>query len=629
MLRAVLRPAALLTGLVVLATLLTASDAPAQPLRELRGVKLTNVDSDVLFSDEAIAEAMDYLAEVGVNVVLPVVWNSSGADGSMTLYPSTVMDTTFGRPIHPRFAGRDPLARVVIEAHRNGIEVLPWFEMGFSTSYSLDGGYILAQKPGWAALGVDGEPVVKNGFDWMSATHPEVQRFMRALAEEVVARYDVDGIEYSDRIPAMPIEAGYDAATLALYRAEHRGQDPPTDVRDAAWRTWRADRLTQFFRDVRADVKAHGDHLEVAASPSLYPWSLQAYLQDARTWMVEGIADHLIPQLYRYSIADYVFELDKSLANYPGLRDRYYAGLLVRLGTYLIDDDYLRAAVAANRARGVQGEVHFFYEGLRADGGRIGRLLRDELYAEPALVPGRPGVWRPRGLVIEDAAGEGAWTAETGRGSADAVQTSTDPDAAMPYVVDVPYAAWFDVYAYGAPQTGLAEAAYTVAGRDGEQRVVVDAADPAFAGWQPLATTYLETGPQTVATLARAAAGTAPLQADAVMLLLNRKRSPEVFVPVPTAADAPETVPATSALTAYPDPFRDAATVDVRLAQAGPVRLTAYDLLGRRLAVLLDGWQPAGVRRVRLDAAGLPAGPLLLTLEAGGWRTARLVTHLR
>ncbi len=155
--------------------------AQEEPLREFRAVKLTNVASDVLFSDASIAAAMDDLAALNINAVLPVVWNGSGADGTHTLYPSLVMDTTFGRPIHPRFVGRDMLRRVIIEAHRNGMEVLPWFEMGFSPSFSQDGGYMLAQKPEWAALGVDGEPVVENGFDWMSATHPEVQAFIHDL----------------------------------------------------------------------------------------------------------------------------------------------------------------------------------------------------------------------------------------------------------------------------------------------------------------------------------------------------------------------------------------------------------------------------------------------------------------
>ncbi|NES74064.1 MAG: tetratricopeptide repeat protein [Okeania sp. SIO2D1] len=43
----------------------------------LRGIWLTNVDSKVLHSRDNIAEAMDFLAETGFNVVFPVVWNKA------------------------------------------------------------------------------------------------------------------------------------------------------------------------------------------------------------------------------------------------------------------------------------------------------------------------------------------------------------------------------------------------------------------------------------------------------------------------------------------------------------------------------------------------------------------------
>ena len=38
----------------------------AQPLAELRAMKLTTVDSRVLFTGDSIAAAMDYLASIGV-----------------------------------------------------------------------------------------------------------------------------------------------------------------------------------------------------------------------------------------------------------------------------------------------------------------------------------------------------------------------------------------------------------------------------------------------------------------------------------------------------------------------------------------------------------------------------------
>jgi uncharacterized lipoprotein YddW (UPF0748 family) len=55
--------------------LLLSSFLLAQRPQEFRAVKLTNVDSNVLFTDQNIAAAMDYLASINVNVILPVVWN--------------------------------------------------------------------------------------------------------------------------------------------------------------------------------------------------------------------------------------------------------------------------------------------------------------------------------------------------------------------------------------------------------------------------------------------------------------------------------------------------------------------------------------------------------------------------
>ncbi len=60
-------------------------------LIEMRGVWLTNTDSEVLKSRQNIAEAMDFLAETGFNVVFPVVWNKA-----VTLYPSQTMQQILG-----------------------------------------------------------------------------------------------------------------------------------------------------------------------------------------------------------------------------------------------------------------------------------------------------------------------------------------------------------------------------------------------------------------------------------------------------------------------------------------------------------------------------------------------------
>jgi uncharacterized repeat protein (TIGR01451 family) len=58
----------------------------------------------------------------------------------------------------------------------------------------------------------------------------------------------------------------------------------------------------------------------------------------------------------------------------------------------------------------------------------------------------------------------------------------------------------------------------------------------------------------------------------------------------------------------YPMPVADRASVRVSLAREGNVRASLYDMLGREVAVLTDGFEPAGRMRLPLDASGLASG---------------------
>src|SRR5512140_3442134 len=52
---------------------------------ELRGVWLTNVDSEVLFNKKTLTDAVKKLADLNFNTLYPTVWN-----WGYTLYPSKV-----------------------------------------------------------------------------------------------------------------------------------------------------------------------------------------------------------------------------------------------------------------------------------------------------------------------------------------------------------------------------------------------------------------------------------------------------------------------------------------------------------------------------------------------------------
>ncbi|BAY34259.1 hypothetical protein NIES2107_61640 [Nostoc carneum NIES-2107] len=352
-------------------------------LIETRGVWLTNTDSKVLKSQQRIAEVMDFLAETGFNVVFPVVWNKG-----VTLYRSQTMQQTFGVEIDPSFAGRDPLAEVVAEARRVGLKVIPWFEYGFASSYNLNGGMLLQTKPEWAARDRDGKLLKKNGFEWMNALDPQVQEFLLSLVREVVQNYDVDGIQGDDRFPALPCEGGYDEGTIARYRQQFN-QNPPQNPKDSQWLKWRADILTEFLARLYQEVKSVNPNLIVSMSPNIYDWGFKEYLQDSVTWLNRGIVDMIHPQIYRRDFQIYKCIVNKLITEQftDATLPKLAPGVLMKLGTYCITPEHLLKVINCNRKRGINGEVFFFYEGLRENNNALGQLLRNGPYAQPASFP--------------------------------------------------------------------------------------------------------------------------------------------------------------------------------------------------------------------------------------------------
>lgn len=76
----------------------------------------------------------------------------------------------------------------------------------------------------------------------------------------------------------------------------------------------------------------------------------------------------------------------------------------------------------------------------------------------------------------------------------------------------------------------------------------------------------------------------------------------------------------------YPNPFNPVTTIGFELPDAGKVRLAVFDVLGREVAVLVDGPKPAGLHQVRFHAAALPSGSYLYRLDtAQGTMTRQLV----
>ncbi len=330
----------------------------------VRGVWLTNVASDALFTPENVAKAVEKCHQLGINTIFVVTWNKA-----MTMYRSQIMKDFTGYEIDPELdphnTGRDPLQEVIDEAQKYGIKVIAWFEFGFSSSHEADGGIIIEKKPHWASLDVNGKLTTKNGFEWMNALDPEVQDFILSLVLEVVENYDVDGIQGDDRLPAMPSEGGYNPAVIEAFKKDNFGMPPPDYHKDYNWVQWRAEILNDFMKRLYEEVKAIDPDCIVSMSPSIFPWSKEEYLQDWPTWINFGYVDMLVPQVYRYDSLFYRSTLEATIGYIlPEKRHLMYPGVLIRVGDWQASHDYLRFKMEENRRKGFDGEVFFFYEGL-------------------------------------------------------------------------------------------------------------------------------------------------------------------------------------------------------------------------------------------------------------------------
>jgi uncharacterized lipoprotein YddW (UPF0748 family) len=327
---------------------------------ELRGVWLTNIDSDVLFSRKTLSRAIHRLNRMNLNTLYPTVWN-----WGYTLYPSTVMENAIDIAIdpHPGFEDRDMLQEVVKKGHKQDLAVIPWFEFGLMAPADSE----LAQlHPDWLTQRRDGTQIVMEGADprvWLNPAHPEVQQLMVDLVTEIATNYEVDGIQFDDHL-GMPVELGYDPYTVALYQQDHNGQSPPADYRNAAWMRWRAEHITALMEKMFHAIKAARPEAIVALSPNPKQFSYDTFLQDWWTWERQGLVEEMIIQVYRPDAERFIYELSQPEIAQVKAHIPLGIGILTGLRNRPVEMETIQEQVGLVRDYGLAGVSFFFYESL-------------------------------------------------------------------------------------------------------------------------------------------------------------------------------------------------------------------------------------------------------------------------
>jgi len=76
----------------------------------------------------------------------------------------------------------------------------------------------------------------------------------------------------------------------------------------------------------------------------------------------------------------------------------------------------------------------------------------------------------------------------------------------------------------------------------------------------------------------------------------------------------------------YPNPFNPQTMLRYSLAEAGNVTLTVYDVNGRPVATLVDGWRDAGYHEAAFDGTNLASGVYIYEITAGSFNaTGKMV----
>jgi hypothetical protein len=79
----------------------------------------------------------------------------------------------------------------------------------------------------------------------------------------------------------------------------------------------------------------------------------------------------------------------------------------------------------------------------------------------------------------------------------------------------------------------------------------------------------------------------------------------------------------------YPNPVRSTTTIEYAVPEQSPVRLQVFDVLGRRVATLVDETKAPGAYSVSFDASNLSSGPYFYRLEASGSVVSRKMVVVR
>jgi len=571
----------------VLAAVLLAPAVHAQtpaPKREVRAVWVATVSNldwprrgESATSQIAdLASLFDGLKAQGINVIHFQVRTECDALYASPTEPwSQFLTGTQGQD-----PGYDPLTVAVDLAHKRGMELHAWLNP-YRADAAVNTGrddiaatHVTKLHPEW----VMNIPTLPNKRV-LDPGIPAVRAYVTDVVGDIVTRYDVDGIHFDDYFYPYP-EGSFsgmgneDRSTWATYGA-------PSGFTQV---TYRGYSVNMMVKGVQARINSIRPSVKFGISPfgiwkSGTPAGVtgmsgaDAIYADGVTWMQQGWLDYLTPQLYwkfgggqdYAKLAPWWFtKMTPTVTNVPmpTTARHFYPGLITTT-------NQVKEQIAFNRANGYGGQAIFRAQTLLINPAlHLDTLFRRQ--AVPLSMPWKGDDLAPNAPVA-------------------AVPTSAGARITLSWAKPLPAAdgdtaRWYGVYRFPvgiAPDVSNNRYLVTVVG--GGRTQLVDT-PPASEG---TAFTY------------------------AVTAFDENWNESAMSVPVVGTDASQGAVPEHSGLMGVgPNPSVRGSDVRVSyaLARAGRVEVGVYDVLGRRVAVLVDEGRSAGPHVAVWSSAGVTPG---------------------
>lgn len=350
---------------------------------------------------QELRDLLDQLQAIRINTI----FLQTRVRGSV-IYPSAIepwdvaLTGQYGKD-----PGYDPLQFAIDECHRRGMELHAWVVTipAYKTA--------VQKQMGNKAVTRTQPALCKKHADmyYLDPGQPGTAAYLSRICQEIVSRYDVDGlhfdyIRYPENASSFP-----DADT---YKKYGKGQGKAQ---------WRRDNITRIVRQIHHDVRALKPWVSLSCSPvgkfrdgtrfSSKGWNCyDAVYQDAQGWLKEGIQDALYPMMYFQGDHFFPFaadwrEKDQGRNVSPGL------------GIYFLSPQEknwplstITNQLAYIRSLELGGQAYFRSKFLTDNVKGLYDYLRDEYYPYPALTPARTWIdslapSRPKGFVTTVEAG--------------------------------------------------------------------------------------------------------------------------------------------------------------------------------------------------------------------------------